>query len=362
MINFQTILFLFQSKRKFQNQPSEKENNVSFQKFYKMSFGTLFLVLTALSATAFAQQPTPATRPTPAPTPRLVVREDNRTMPVAGNNNLYCAGYVETASVNTANEIVGAENEQEQNIYSEGDNVYISMGTNRGVKVGDVFSVIRPRGKVETRWSKKRNLGFYVQEVGAVEVVNVKAEVSVARVVSSCDNLLLGDLLQPTPSRTSPVFQQRPALNVFADSSGKTSGRIFMARDEQELLGREQIVYVDLGSEDSVKVGDYMTIYRSLGRGNLFENDEEESVSARDEGFHSETYRGGKFSNQAPRKSGSQATRRIITNEDAKRGRPNGLRKVVGELVILNVKEKTATAVITRTAQEIHTGDRVELQ
>ncbi len=135
-----------------------------------------------------------------------------------------------------------------------------------------------------------------------------------------------------------------------------------MARDGQELLGREQIVYIDLGTEDSVKVGDYLTIYRPLGKGNLFENDEEESVSAREDGFQSEIYRGGKFSNQAPRKSGDKATGSIVTNEDAKRGRPNNLRKVVGEIVILNVKEKTATAVITRTAQEIHTGDRVELQ
>ena len=336
---------------------------MSFQKFYKTSFGTFFLILTTLSATALAQRPTTAPRPSPSPTPRLIVRQDNRQMPVASGNNLYCAGYVETGSVNTANEIVGAENEQEQNIYSQGDNVYISMGANRGVKVGDMFSVIRPRGRVETRWTKKNNLGFYVQEVGAVEVIVVKREVSVARVVSSCDNLLLGDLLQQTPARTSPVFQQRPALNLFSsDNNGKAFGRIFMARDNQELLGREQIVYIDLGTEDNVKVGDYLTIYRRLGTGNLFENDEEESINARSVGFESERYSGGKFSNQAPRKSGSKATGRIITNEDAKRGRQRPLRKVVGELVILNVKEKTATAVITRTAQEIHTGDRVQLQ
>ena len=329
---------------------------MSFQKFFKTSFGALFFVLAILTMTAAAQNP----RTTP--TPRLIIAQDDRRLPVAVNNNLYCAGYVETADVNTANEIVGAEDEQEQNIYAQGDNVYISMGANRGVKVGDMFSVIRPRGRVETRWTKKNNLGFYVQEVGAVEVINVKAEVSVARVVSSCDNLLLGDLLQQTPVRTSPLFEKRPALNVFADSSGKTSGRIFMARDGREMLGREQIVYIDLGAEDSVKVGDYMTVYRSLGRGNLFENDEDESVSAREEGFQSEEYRGGKFSNQAPRKSGSRANGRIVTTEEAKRQRPSGLRKVVGELVILNVKEKTATAIITRTAQEIHTGDRVELQ
>ena len=40
-----------------------------------------------------------------------------------------------------------------------------------------------------------------------------------------------------------------------------------------------------------------------------------------------------------------------------------GLTKfVVGEAVVLNVKEKTATIVITRTGQEIHTGDWVERQ
>ena len=37
-------------------------------------------------------------------------------------------------------------------------------------------------------------------------------------------------------------------------------------------------------------------------------------------------------------------------------------RKVVGEAVVLNVKEKTATVVITRNAQEIHPGDGVEIQ
>lgn len=327
---------------------------MSFQGFYKPNFGTLFLFLAVFSVSVFAQKPTP--------TPKVVIAVDNRKMPVAGSNNLYCAGYVETGAVNTANEIVGAEEEQEQNLYSQNDYVYVSMGANRGVKVGDLFSVIRPRGRVETRWTKKKNLGFYVQEVGAVEIVNVKAEVSVARVVSSCDNLLLGDLLQPTPSRTSPAFQQRPALNRFSDSSGKTSGRIFMARDGQEMLGREQIVYIDLGAEDNVSVGDYLTIYRSLGTGSIFENDEKESVSARDEGFQGDEFRGGKFSNQAPRKSGGNANGKVVTNVEAKERRPNGLRKVVGELVILNVKEKTATAVITRTAQEVLTGDRVEIQ
>jgi hypothetical protein len=292
----------------------------------------------------------------------VLVNRQTREMSVAGANNLYCAGYVESGTVNTSNKIVGAENEQEQNIYSQGNNVYINAGASQGVKVGDMFAVIRPRGRVETRWTKKNNLGFYVQEVGALEVVSVKSEVSVARVKTSCDNILLGDLLQPIQSRTSPMFVQRPTLDVFADPTGKSNGRIFMARDGIELSGREQIVYIDLGSEDGVKSGDYLTVYRPLGKGGVVPYFQKESVSARDEGFQSDEFRGGKFSNQAARKKGNKARGKVETTADAKDDRPNGLRKVVGELIILSVQGKPATAMVVRTAQEIHTGDWVELQ
>ena len=327
---------------------------MSFQNFYKTSFGAFFTVVIISAGNASAQ--------TPRPTPKLIVAQDARPMPVVGKNNLYCAGYVETGTVDFTREIVGGEKEQEKNLYVQNDFLYVSMGANKGVKVGDMMAVIRPRGKVNTRWTDKKNLGFYVQEVGAVEVVDVKAEVSVVKVVSSCSDFLLGDLVQPIPSRTSPLFTKRPALNLFADSSGKTNGKIFMARDGQELLAREQIVYVDLGAEDNVKVGDYLTIYRKLGSGGILDDLPGESVSARVEGFESDEYRGGRFSNQAQRKAGEKANGRVVTSKRAKRNRPENLRNVVGELVILNVKEKTATAVIVRTAQEIHTGDSVELQ
>ena len=285
-----------------------------------------------------------------------------KPMTVAARNNLYCAGYVQSSPIETANKLVGAVEEQEQFIYAENDVVYVNMGSNKGVRVGDIMAVVRPRGKVDTRWTKKNDLGFYVQEVGALEVIRVKNEVSVARVKTSCDNFLLGDLVQPMPQRTSPMHQARGPLDLYGDPSGKAMGRIFMARDSQEALSREQIVYVDLGADDNVQVGDRLTVFRPLGKGNLFISDEDESLSARDEGYQSDVYRGGKFSNQAARKSGERANGRVVRTEQAKEDRPANMRKVVGEMVILNVKEKTATAVITKTAQEIHTGDWVEVQ
>lgn len=279
---------------------------------------------------------------------------------VAERNNLYCAGYVQSSEINTERRLIGAVEEQDGFLYSQNNEVYINAGANRGVSVGDVFSIIRPRGQVKTRWTSKNNLGQYVQEVGTVEVFSVKSEYSVARVKSSCDNLLLGDLVHVWQERTSPRYVERAALDRFADPSGKARGRLFMARDGQEMITRDQIVYVDLGAEDNVKAGDYLTIYRPLGKGNILKGPPE-SQAARTEGYQSLTYKGGRFSNQAARKKGENARGLVVTTENAKKDRPD-IRKVVGEAVVLNVKEKTATVVITRTAQEIHTGDWVEIQ
>src|SRR5690606_34588560 len=203
---------------------------------------------------------------------------------VAARNNLYCAGFVQTSAINTDRRISGAWNEQDGFIYAQADEVYLNVGAGSGVQVGDRMAVVRPRGKVNTRWTDKGNLGFYVQEVGTVEVIRVKGDHSIARVRTSCDNFLLGDLLMPYMERTSPAYVERPALDRYADRSGKAMGRIFMARDGHEMITRDQIVYVDLGAEDSVSVGDYLTIFRPLGEGNLLDGPPE-SVSARDYGF-----------------------------------------------------------------------------
>ncbi len=281
-------------------------------------------------------------------------------MTVAERNNLYCAGYVQTAPIDTSSRLIGAVEEQDKFLYSENDLVYINVGASRGVKAGDVMSVVRPRGQVRSEWTNKRDLGFLVEEVGAIEIVSVKAEVAAARVKTSCSGFLLGDLVQPWQARTSPEFVPRPNLDIFADSTGKAMGRIVLSRDGQEMVTRDQIIYVDLGAEDNVRIGDYLTIFRPLGKGNLMDGPPE-SATARSYGYKSLVYKGGEFSNQSARKSGDQAKGSVVTTPRAKRGRPD-IRKVVGEGVILNVKERVATVVITRTAQEIHTGDWVEVQ
>lgn len=291
-----------------------------------------------------------------------VKADTKRAMSVAAGNNLYCAGFIQNSAISTGNKIIGGQDEADKYNYSQNDFLYINMGRDKGVNVGDMFAVVRPRGAVKSKWSKKGDIGFYVQEVGALEVVDVKQTVSVARVKASCDSFLLGDLVQLIEKRNSPVHEQRPPLDRFADPSGKASGRILMSRDGAEMLSRDFIAYVDLGADDNVRVGDRLTIFRRLEKGNPLESRPgNEEVTSRDYGFQSDIYKGGKFSNQSGRKTGDKANGKEETSSSAKSGRPD-LRKVVGEAIVLNVKERTATVVIVRTGQEIHTGDWVEIQ
>lgn len=322
-----------------------------------------FACLLALPLAANAQ--------TPAPTPRMILPTSAQPARVAGETSLFCAGYIRYQRFGQTPEIVGAEEEQEQRTYADGDIVYINAGSRQGIKEGQSFQIIRPRGDVKGVHRKKIGfLGTYVQEVGQLQVFKVREETSAAKITFTCDAALLGDLLVDIPVRESPLQRAEGNLDRFADPSNKQVGRLMMAKDNRELLTKNDIVYIDLGGEDNVKRGDYLTIYRPLGTGNLTRVDNEEMARNRATGFQSDRYRGGGIGNQASRAKDETALvdangryrYRPITSREVKKDRPVMPRKIVGEMVIIDVQSRTATAIIRRVANEVHTGDWVEIQ
>ena len=322
-----------------------------------------FVCLLALAFTANAQSP--------APTPRVVLPSTEQPRHVAGRSSLYCAGYIRYQRLSHMPEIVGAEEEQEQRTYGDGDIVYLNAGSQQGIKEGQKFQIIRPRGDVKGVHKQKRGfLGTYIQEVGQLQVFKVRENTSAAQITFTCAPALLGDLLAPVLDRESPLQRADGNLDRFADPTGKQTGRLIMAKDNREMVTRNDIVYIDLGSEDRINRGDYLTIYRPLGTGNLTRVDNEEMARNRATGFQSDRYRGGGFSNQGSRAKDETAfvnaegryRYRPITSREVKRHRPPMPRKIVGEMVIIDVQARTATAIITRVASEVHTGDWVEIQ
>jgi hypothetical protein len=308
---------------------------------------------------------------TPDPTPTMILPTAAQPARVAVETTLACAGHIRLQRFGHTPEIGGAEEEQEQRTYSDGDIVYLNAGSRQGIKEGQTFQIIRPRGDVKGVHREKVGfLGTYVQDIGQLQVFKVREETSAAKITFTCDSALLGDLIVDVPVRESPLQRPEANLDRFADPSGKQVGRLMMARDNRELLTRNDVVYIDLGGEDSVKAGDYLTIYRPLGTGNITRVDNEELARNRATGFQSDRFRGGGISNQGSRAKDSTAfvdahgryRYKPITSREVKRHRPDMPRKIVGEMVIIDVQTRTATAIITRVASEVHTGDWVEIQ
>ena len=125
------------------------------------------------------------------------------------------------------------------------------------------------------------------------------------------------------------------------------------------MVTREAYCLCRPGRRRQCENGDYLPIFRPIEDGNILFGPDE-AVNARSYGYESSTYKAEILKSVGP-ESGNEARGNVVTSKQAKQGRPD-LRKIVGEMVILNVKERTATALITRSYYEVHTGDWVEVQ
>jgi hypothetical protein len=243
-----------------------------------------------------------AQRPrSPSERPTLISSEERRPASVARASESACGGFIEQTPQAATGQIVGAEQEAERRVFAEGDFVFIDAGAQAGVRAGQEFTVVRPRGQFRSKFSRKTGaLGVYTQEVGRLRVVRVRDRVSVAEVRVACGDLLVGDLLRPAQERPAPQARADAALDRFVEPTGKQTGRLVLARDGREMVSRDDVVFVDLGAEDGVKVGDYLTVFRPEGHGTLADYGDEIAANARS-GFESNEYRGGGFSIQSQR-------------------------------------------------------------
>jgi hypothetical protein len=325
----------------------------------------LFAMIIAGSATSIFAQSTAAQIQRPGPKPTVVMPTETGPVSVAKEKELVCGGYMKVDPPNVSMQLVGGEQEQEQHQFFQGNNVFVNAGRQQGMEQGLEFSVVRPRGQFRSAWSKKGSLGVFTMEIGRVRVIRVKDNVSVALVTTSCEGMLLGDLIVPVPRVDGPIVKLTDHIDLFGDPTGKQTGRIVYAREGQEMASVNQIVYIDLGTQDNIKAGDIFSIYRPSDTPRLVVKNEEEIIRNTHDGFQSDKFKGGTLSMDATRTRDQNALSVYepnVTTTKVKKDRPEVPRKVVGELVVTNVQQRTATAVITRVAQEVHTGDFVEMQ
>jgi hypothetical protein len=262
-------------------------------------------------------------------------------------NNVYCSGIVTTEAVPRDTYVITGEEANGKIVFNQNDYVYINKGSSQGAKVGDKFSVVRPQQDVVkidwTKWQSAilKKMGTMWEDEGTVTLVDVRADVSIAKIDGVCGYLQRNDVVLPFIQRPEPPLKAEVKFDEFAPSNGKPMAMVITGKAYQQQIGKNDIVYVNLGNSQGVKVGDYFRIFRYTGT--QHETDYQTPRFAFDvDGDWGPVYGFG----AAPKKWDWN----------------NTPREVLGEGVVLRTGPNSATVLVTFSKREMFAGDYVELE
>lgn len=261
-------------------------------------------------------------------------------------DDIYCSGIVTTESVPRDTYVITGEDSGVENAFMEGDYLSINKGANQGVKVGDQFSVVREiKDPIDVQWTKwqfsiLKKLGKVWADSGRLKVVVVQPDVSIAQVQNSCDYLQRGDIVLPFTERPSPPLKPENNFDRFAPPSGKPTAMVISGRYWAQQSGTNSTIYVNLGTNQGVRIGDYFRIFRYQG------TEHETAYQTKRVAFEIEPQFGLAGFGSVPKKWNWG----------------NVPREVLGEGVVVRTAPNSASVLITFSLREVLAGDYVELE
>jgi hypothetical protein len=250
------------------------------------------------------QQPTP---PGNSETPEPV--KDNLPAPAAKTNvGIKQTAFVEKSNIDKSITVDGAVDEKE--LLSIGDSIYLSYPANNPPKVGQRYSIYKPDNTVK---SDGKEVGSYVRILGTVEIVSVKQDKRARGVIVEANMEIergakVGALVKQ--------YKNVPPVPAKVDAQGS----IVAMLTKDQLIGQGEMVFVDVGKDAGVEVGNRMFVVR---RGDAMPAQSESTVGQDDRRFPA---------------------------------------RALGEVVIVQVGEKVSVALVTLAVQEMAVGDNVMMQ
>jgi hypothetical protein len=275
----------------------------------------------------------------------LCARAQSNTVPFP--NDVYCSGLITTDSVPQKTFVVTGEESNSRLTYTLGDMVYINRGSDEGAKIGDEYSLIRPQQDfLKEEWTKwqfdiLRRMGTLWADEGRVKVVEVQPKTSIAVIEHMCDSVQRGDIAVPFTEQPALSLKPLGAFDRFAPPDGKSLAMVMLGANLRNELGRNDIMYVNLGNTQGVHVGQYFRIFRYTGT------------------EHETAYQTPRYAFDLQYgKSAAYGFGAVPSKYDWS----NTPREVLGEGIVLRTGPNSSTVLITFSTREIYTGDYVELE
>lgn len=251
-----------------------------------------------------------------------------------------CAGFYTDAKVGNDAAVVSGEDSLNKLTFSNGDYVHINRGMNQGVREGDLYSVVRPESDPDKvswfKWQPKllKAMGEGYADIGQIKVVKVQPKTAIAQVVFSCDLMYRGDVIFPYQARPVGPFKDASKFDHFAPVSGKPVAMVVTSKDWAQSVGQRDTIYVNLGTMQGVKVGDYFRIFKYQGS--------RAETAPTVKGYQYKIYGFG------------SAPQDYEWNDLP--------REILGEGIVLNCSKNSSTVLITYAKSEVYAGDYVEIE
>lgn len=264
---------------------------------------------------------------------------------------VYCSGVVTNEAVPRNTYVITGEGSNYRIVFSDGDDVFINKGSDDGVKVGDKFQVVREVGDPYvvqwTAWQKHilHEMGNVWTDVGRLQVIVARPKVSIAKVEDGCEYVQRHDVVLPFTERAAPPIETVSHFDRYAPPNGKPKAMIIAGKNFIATMGNQDIAYVNLGSGQGVKVGDYFRIFRYQGT------------------QHETVYESPRYAFDQEFDMGAKDVNIVGFGSVPKEWNWNNVpRESIGEGVVLRTAPNSSTVLITFSLSEIYPGDYVELQ
>jgi hypothetical protein len=264
--------------------------------------------------------------------------------------DIYCAGFISKEKLPDAKYVNGGLQSPTSTKFEIGELVYL---TGKDYQVGSLYSIVRELRDVNQYeiYPGMRKLlntvGHPYGEIGRVRVLDVRSHSAVAQVEFSCDPINPGDVAVAFTEKPPVSFHVPGHFDRYAPSNGKLMGRILLGKDFDTILGSGVKLYLNVGSNQGVKAGDYFRVVRSY-TSTLHDAVDSLSFKAQiseDTQLHSPTFEANSFM----RGKGPN-----IHVEDLPR-------RAVGEIVVLTTTPTSSSAMVVFALEDVYAGDMVEL-
>jgi len=310
----------------------------------------MLLLLMVTATLAVAQQSTAAVTPDASGIVNTSVNVPFVRFQTPTAADIYCAGFLTKDRVPDANYVNGGLQTPTSTKFETGELVYLA-GT--GYQAGQLYSIVREMrdaNQYEVYPGERKVLaaaGRPYGEIGRVRVVDTRSHSAIAQVEFSCDPINPGDVAVPFVEKPLVAFHVPGHFDRFAPANGKLSGRIVLGKDFDSVLGTGMKLYMNMGSNQGVKVGDYFRVVRSY------------TATLRDP-VDSLSFKAQTSEDTQMRPPAFEANR--FTKTKGPNIHVGDLpRRAVGEVVVLNVTPTSSSAMVVFALEDVYAGDTVEL-